>query len=286
MIQTNALRAVSPNRVSDAAHRLALPAVAACGVVASLLFFFGYGDLAQYVALTAPLALIYGANLDRAMRHRQWAFPILATLFLLIVAGVLAWGRGEYLTLLQKFDPLVQLIERWLNVRLPRDVVGALALINGLLLFLWGTIKLLLARGLLLGDRFRPGNPSTAASGAYAFRPQRGWFLVPEWHFARHFLVAMTCLSLIGLIACWQVFVGVASSAWVPMLPAAMTIILGELAAYLGGQREVTGGIVFGGEDANAKPWANYEKVWADLRRVWPQQWLAAGNRAPWGRRR
>lgn len=285
-MQTNALHAAPPNRVSDTIHRLALPASAASGLVASLLFYFGYGDLAQYVALTAALALAYGANLDREKRHLQWVFPIMATLFLLIVAGVLAWGREEYLALLQKFDPLVQFIERWLNVRLPRDFIGALALINGLLLFLWGTIKLLLARGILLRDRFRPGNPLTAVSGAYAFRPQRGWFLVPEWHFARHFLVAMTCLSLIGLIACWQVFVGIASSSWVPMLPAAITVILGELAAYLGGHREVTGGIIFGGEDTNAKPWANYEKVWADLRRVWPQQWLAAGNRAPWGGRR
>jgi hypothetical protein len=279
-------QAVSANRVSDSAHRFALPAAAACGVAAAILFHFGYGNLAQYVALTASLALIYGANLDRTMRHRQRAFPILAPLFFLVVAGLLTWGRGEYFALLQKFDPLVQLIERWLNVRVPRDIVGALAMINGLLLFVWGTIKLSLANGIRLRDRFSPGNPSKALSGAYAFRPQRGWFLVPEWHFARHFLAAMTCLSLVELIACWQVFVGVASSAWVPVLPAALTVILGELAAYLGGRREVTGGIIFDGEDANAKPWANYEKVWVDLRRVWPQQWLAAGNRAPWGRRR
>lgn len=276
-------QAVSANRVSDSAHRFALPAAAACGVAATILFHFGYGDLGQYVALTASLALIYGANLDRTIRHRQWGFPILATLFFLVVAGVLAWGRGEYLALLQKFDPLVQLIERWLNVRVPRDIVGALPLINGLLLFAWGTIKLSLATGIRLRDRFSRSNPSRAVSFAYAFRPQRGWFLVPEWHFARHFMAAMTCLSMIVLIACWQVFVGVASSSWVPALPAALTVILGELAAYLGGQREVTGGVIFGGEDANAKPWANYEKVWADLRRVWPKQWLAAGNRAPWG---
>lgn len=266
-------------------HHMALPVSAVSGMLAGMLFYFGYGDFGQYVALFAALALVYGANLDRENRHRQWAFPIMSILFLLIVAGVLAWGRGEYVELLQKYDHLIRFIERWLNVTIPRDIVNALALINGLLLFLWGTLKLTLNGIVLFLNRILPSHSSSVSFGAYAFRPQRGWFLSPQWHFARHFLLAMTFLSLILLIASWQIFVGVMFSSWVPMLPAAMVVILGEISAYLGGHREAAGGVIFGGEDTNAKPWANYEKPWGDLRRVWTRQWLAAGNNAPWSAR-
>jgi len=275
---------------ADTLRRYSLPVAMVVAVIALPLFLFGYAGIAQYFMLGAGCILIYGGNFAVAERHRQWALPFLAIVITLLMAGGVAWARGEYLAFLQYFDSWIQPIENLLKVSFPRDIIGALPFFNILLLLFWGIFKLAVANAIRVREKlpFRvvPKRQDVAAiSGAYAYRPQRGWFLQPQWHFVRHFSVALTLLSIVALIISWQVFAGTASSDWVPILPAAALVIFGELAAYLGGLHYDSGGIRFGGEDVISSPWGNYEKVWRDMRQVWPRQWLAAGNRALWGKR-
>lgn len=283
----------SPLRIF--AERLRRSSMLVFGVAMGLslaLFYSGDSGMAQYLMLLAAAALICAGNLGSRERHRQWLLPLLAIVAVIALAILAARIRGGYLALLQYLDYWIRLIESWLNVQFPRDIVGLLALLNGFLLFAWGGIKLFVAGIIRVRDLLpllsRSKRPDVASSfGAYAFSPLQGWYLQPQWYFARHLSIGLTLLSGLGFLACWLVFTGSMQATWVPILPAAMIVLFGEIAAYLGGEHDPAGDIRFGGEDVLASPWANYEAVWRDLRRsFWVRQWLAAGNRFLWGNRK
>lgn len=281
--------------VSVFAERLRRSSMLICVVAVGLslvLFYSGDTDFAQYLMLLGATALIYAGNLTSKERYRQWLFPLLAIIVVIAFAILLARFRGGYLALLQYVDTGIRFIEFRLNIHIPHDIAGLLAVLNGFLLFAWGGIKFVVAGVIRVRDLIpmlrTSGRQDVASSfGAYAFSPRQGWHLQPQWYFARHFTIALATLAGLGFLVCWQVFTGALQATWVPILPAALVLLFGEVAAYLGGQHDLSGDIRFGGEDVVTSPWANYEAVWRDLRQtVWIRQWLAAGNRFLWGSRK
>jgi len=179
-------------------------------------------------------------------------------------------------------------IAGFLGVSLPGEFGLALIWLNIGLMFCLGVAKFLLL-GVMTGIRSILGEDAgqgSAASiyGAYEYRAGEGWVLISAWYFIRHFSVALCALSIVAVFFFWMAAEGFWSIEWLPVLPACLLLISGEVAAYLGGKAGKAGKVSIAGGNAQAESYANYEVVWKAMQKVWPDNWLAASNRDLWGK--
>lgn len=248
---------------------------------------WGYPEASPYFALLAACFFLYGGNLGSRERHRQWGYVLLALLLSAVAIGLVVWMRRHFDLFLRDYALLLSWLEASFQIPLPQSVSFALPWLNLGLLLAMGVAKLLLVgamRGIQLLLGVDAGKTlSTKSYGAYEYHADRGWVLIPRWMFVRHFSVALCCLSVLSLFVFWLALEDVWTSTWLPILPAVLLLISGEVAAYLGGKSDSEGEAELGGQDAETSVFANYEAVWKSMRKVWPESWLAAANRDIWG---
>lgn len=250
----------------------------------------GLHEPVPYLALMASAMLLHSGNLPIDLRQRQWPALLLALIFCLVVVTGYAWVARHVSAFLREFDWLLRPLGDLLGIRPALWAGGSvtpelLGVLNIALLLCMAAFKLLAVSAMLglskvLGAQ--AGTQTVARYGAYDFQPQRGWRLLPEWVFARHFSLALMGLSLAGIVLFFMEIQGVWDAHWTPVFPAILLILSGELAAYLGGTPGGQGESSFTGSDAGASPFANYEEVWKSMRKVWPDGWLAAANKDIW----
>jgi hypothetical protein len=237
--------------------------------------------------LLAGCFFLYGGNLASKERHRQWGSVLLALLLSAVAIGLTIWLRRHFDLFLRDYAVLLSWLGALFHIPLPQNLTFALPWLNLGLLLVMGIAKLLLSgamRGIPLLLGVDAGKTlSTKSYGAYEYHAERGWVLIPRWMFVRHFNVALCSLSVLSLFVFWMALEAVWTSTWLPILPACLLLISGEIAAYLGGKSENEGEAELGGEDSESSVFANYEAVWQSMRKVWPESWLAAANREIWG---
>jgi hypothetical protein len=240
-----------------------------------------------YLALLASALLLHAGSLPVDQRQRQWPALVIALVLCFVAVLGYAWVARHVSTFLHEFDWLLRPLGDLLGISPTGGSVTPelLGLLNIALMLCMAAFKLLAAgtmQGLSKVFGAEAGTQSAARYGAYDFQPQRGWRLLPEWVFARHFSLALTGFSLAGMVLFFMEIDNVWDASWIPVLPAALLILFGELAAYLGGIPGGQGESSFTGSDAGASPFANYEEVWKAMRKVWPDGWLAAANKDIW----
>lgn len=236
-------------------------------------------ELALGISVWSVVAL-NRVNLPMEKRHLQWALPPTALVWALAWLAALLWLRGYYQEFLANHAQLVDWLDQNLGLQLPLGFAKATLWLNSLFLG-----PFVFAKGLYLtGLRLAGAGQSTHASRwslAYRKLPAQDWTLIPWWLFARWLARCAALAGLVALATCWLLLNGRIDGVWLSILPAALTLVGMELAAWLGGPLGGPWKAQLEGEDATTSLHGQFSATWKSYRETWPSKWLVAGNLAP-----
>lgn len=243
-------------------------------------FFLHYLDeLALGISVWSLFAL-NGVNLPAEKRHLQWALPPAALIWTLVCLALLLWLKGHYQEFVANHGQLFDWLDQYLSLRPPPDIAQAILWLNALLLCPFVFAKSLYMAGLRLAGAPQ-SNRASRWSLAYRKLPAQDWTLIPWWLFTRWLAWGAALVGLIALATCWLLLNGTIDGVWLPFLPAALTLVGMELAAWLGGPVVGPWRPQLEGEDAISNLHGQFSATWKSYRETWPSKWLVAGNLAP-----
>lgn len=211
-------------------------------------------------------------------RHLHVVLLLAALATMIGAALLIGWLDARYAGFVVWVTRHIGPVLATVGFALPSTIVGAITLLNALALVAWLGIKMV-QRPLIE----RAGLSGWEALLGMAYRRRETvWRLKPWWLWCRAIALGTTAVG-VGLIAWqwWQLdepsFAG-----WVRLLPAGLIAVGIEWWLWLSGEVDDEVEAEFAGGDLGpVKPAAMFEELWVRYRRVWPQHWRAAGNRAP-----
>jgi len=165
-----------------------------------------------------------------------------------------------------------------LGYQLPLTAAEAFTLLNLVALLSWFLVKLALVSVVDAG-----GLVGWEGASEVAYRRREGrWLMKPWWLSAKLIGPALAACGVALLAWQWWEIDGSSFTGWVRALPGALIAVGIEWWLWLSGEVDDHVEPEFaGGADDGGQSVALFEDLWGRYRRMWPENWRAAGNRAP-----